>query len=193
MAVTTTDEVETAIGRPLTTEEEAFVELLIPELTAVIELYLNRKVEQETVVEEAQAHQDGRLFLSYGPIASITTITYPGETGPVALDSAAFTYEHRWLYVPWANAPYTVTYVAGDEPVNPAVKILVRNAIARTVLQGPVVGSGAISSYSVEGTAITYSRVSEGSTGVPGGGQPVGKFTVADITSIQRLQRLSYA
>jgi hypothetical protein len=171
-------DVETKLGRELTAAEAARVDELIVELIDVLEIKLNRYLWPREVVENHYLLPYGRLHLRHGPVQSITSILVDGvaETLPSALAS--------WETYPWVDStPIVVTYVAGDDPPSPAVRGVIVDAITRTVQAGVAAGSGAIKSYAVEGTSITYGNVADG------GESGSGRLTVGDIRGVGRKRR----
>jgi hypothetical protein len=166
-------DVRRAMGRSLTDAESVRAVSLILSLTAVLERRLNRVFETREITETHRIGGGGLVPYKH-PVLAVNSITV--DDAPWTADLAG------WDIVTWPiDSAVTITYTAGTE-VDAGVKDVVANAIARTLQVAPVVASGAIQSYSVEGTAITYGNVAGTEQG------SVGRLTVGDIGGLARLK-----
>lgn len=180
----TIDEIETVLGRALTADETDRAEQLVRQLVDTLEVRLNRYLYPRAVTEThwlrpglIDTALPQRLQLWRGPVRSITSITVNGlaYTEPLALAD--------WEGAAWqTQVPVVVTYVAGDDP-RPGLSGLLSDIVARTLTAGTAAATGAIGSYSVEGTSITFGNVASG--GVGGSG----RLAVGDIRALGRLRR----
>lgn len=164
------------LGREMTDEEQVNTIHLIQSLTRVLERKLNRHFSVRTNIETHRVDSSGRFALHRGPLVEVSGVTIDGYayTGDLAqYDLMEFPYE----------SSVVVTYDSGS-PADEGVADLVAQVVARTVLLPSVASSGAIKSYSVEGTSITYG---EGSASSDEGA--VGRYTVGDLGSLSRLRR----
>lgn len=176
-----TGDVAIAMGVNMLTDAQIDrAEQLIPQVVALLERVLNRTLVQRTFTNEKHViSQDRRLWPFHGPVQSVTGIRFGAE------DAALSTgYNDTWAETEFTpgEALY-VTYVAGEAAPDPQIQGVVADAVAGALLAGPAVATGAISSYSVEGTSISYGP------GVSGGGA-AGRLTVADLGALRPLKRL---
>ena len=151
---------------------------LIQQVTALLTLWLRRDLVPTTYTDETHwADAMGRVHLNHGPVRSITSITVDGST-----------YDYDPLYLTPQNMIFMpisevkVTYESGDDVVHPAIQGVITESVARSILAGSSVSTGAIASYSVEGTSITYGPVATS----PGS---VGRVPVSELSAIKRLKR----
>lgn len=177
--IATTDDVETALHRPLTEPERLDAEALIADLVGLLELRLNRELTVKTFTDEwHRVPRHGQVTLLHGPLVEVTSVSVDG--GAPITDATTLA---DWDIATWpAGSRLLVTYRAGDETPRPGVKRLIVDVVARTIAAGLTAGLGVIRSYSVEGTSITYGE------GVGGGGQ-TGRITVGDLGQLKRLRR----
>lgn len=178
--VCSVDEVEDALApRALTAAEQDRVGELIAQLVDTLEIRLNRWLYPRTTTQTTTVGADGRLVLHRGPVRRIVSVEVDGVAlgagDPGFLDPVGTAFG-------WGSV-VAVTYEAGDDPT-PAATGLVRDVIERSVLAGATASSGALKSYSVEGTSITYGDVSGASSS-----SQSGRITVGDIRSLGRLRR----
>lgn len=179
-AVCSPGDVATAmLGKVLTDAQSARAEQLIAGLVDILEIKLNRWLYPRTVVDEFHrlTGSNTRLVLYRGPVRSITSVTADGQA---LADDGGFA-SHETATWP-ADADLLVTYVAGEDP-GPAVTTVIADVIARTIAAGAAAGSGAIKSYSVEGTSITYGDVGDGGQGGSG------RLKVGDLRALSRKRR----
>lgn len=171
-------EIEAAMQRSLTPDEADRAMQLIEQVTGVLELHLNRDLTVKEHVDTVTVPWNGLVVLPHGPLLSVSSVTLGGYTSTAWNDTFAHTY-----FTP--GSTMTVTYTSGDVVPHPAAQAAVCDAVAAAILAGPKVATGALGSYSVEGTSITY-----GAGAAPGantGG--VGRFPVASIAGVARLRR----
>jgi len=175
-------EIENAMGRFMTSVEAAQADQLVRMCTAQLSLWLNRDLVPTRHVNEQHVANDllgiNRLEFNHGPVTAVESVTYSGQDPTTTYND--------WLLAIMPMGSYTVTYVSGDPVPNEAVKGVLIQAVAGAVLSGAAAATGAIKSYSVEGSSITY-----GEPGAVAGS--VGRFAVADLTSIKRLKRRGIA
>jgi hypothetical protein len=170
-------DIETAMGRNLTPTEAARALQLVTQVTDTLALWLNRDLSPTRYTEEHVINANGMLMPYHGPVRAVETIGVDGETPTTA-------YNDDWdttRFVPGSRV--VVTYIAGDD-MRPTIAAVVIDAVAGAILAGPQVATGAISSYSVEGTSITYGTAAGG-----GGAGAVGRVPVASLRGIGRLRR----
>jgi hypothetical protein len=179
--IVTRDNVKAMARRPLTDEEwETAQSMLVPTLMETIEDYLG-KCFGERDVEERLDVIGGMVYPAKHPILEIVSVTtqtgaavgwYPWDREGIAVD----TYERSLV----------VLYRAGELYIPPTLRQFVASAVAKTVLTPVQITTGMMSSYSVEGTSITFTAQTQGEGSVEG-------FTVAHLASLQRLRRLNFA
>jgi hypothetical protein len=175
----TVGQIETTMNRILTDDEYAWSEQLISESTAVLETWLNRDLTVKVRTERQTIGTDRRLIPHHGPVQAIVSLVADGYDVTEA-------YADTW--VDWRPDQGTVvefTYHSGDAVVNPAAVYVVRNAVVAAVTAGPSIAAGTMTSYSVEGTSITYGSSVTGD----GGPGSAGRFSVASLNSVRRLRR----
>jgi hypothetical protein len=179
LPLVTVGQIETTLGRELTDAEYAWVDQLITESTAVLETWLNRDLTVRTRTERHTIGSDRRLIPHHGPVQAVTSLIQDGYDVTEA-------YADAWVdWRPDAGAVVDVTYHSGDAVVNPAAVYVVRNAVVAAVTAGPRIAAGTMTSYSVEGTSITYGSAVTGD----GGNGAAGRFSVASLNAVRRLRR----
>lgn len=174
--VCTLMDVRRALGRAMTDPETMKAISLIEQLTAVLQRRLNRIFDTTEYTETHHMDHLGRLLPYRGPVLAVSAISVDGTAwaGDVT----------EWRQIRWPEgSDVEVTYTAGSE-VDAGVSGLVAQVVARTLLSPPAIASGAVKSYSVEGTSITYGDVSGTSTPTA-----VGRFTVGDLAALAGLKR----
>lgn len=167
--------------RELTHAELLLAASLAEELIDTLELKLNRWLYPRQTTEQHTITSSGRLLPYRGPVVSVESIGYVAGF-PAQLPA----YPTRLLDVADAWTPGAVleiTYTAGEIP-GPAIIGALGDVVARTLIAPVQAATGMISSYSVEGTSITYGP---GVSGDSGGG--AGRITVGQLSSFRRLRR----
>lgn len=167
-------------GKTFTTQEALRAASLADQLIDTLEIKLNRWLYPRQTTELHTVPASGRLTLHRGPLVSVDGISYASGV-VIALPNDP----GRWIDVAdqWnPGSRVRVTYTAGEEPGDAIVGSLA-DIVARTILAGVKAGTGVISSYSVEGTSITYGNVSDGGT------NGIGKIAVGDYRAFRRLRR----
>lgn len=180
-------EIETAMGRPLTPLEAARADQLVQGLTAELSLWLYRDLQPTTHLNERHVSypgHDGALAFSWGPVRQVLTVGV-GTQDPVDWTGKDWS---RGYGVPPGVGAYYVSYVSGDDVVHGAVRAVIRDTVARTILAGVIAGAGVIGSYTVEGTTISYSPSVTGKSAFDK--DQIGKMAVGDTNALKRLQRV---
>lgn len=169
-------EVRRLTGSELTGEQQAAAIWLIQSLTAALERRLNRLLSVTSITGEVhRIGNDHRLIPYRGPVLSMTSITVDGSPWVDVLDD--------WDITEFpVGARAIIDYQAGGAP-DQAVKDLVAQVVARTLLSPAGVASGSLKGYSVEGTSITYGDVANSGPG------SAGRLSVGDLGSLKRLRR----
>jgi len=182
-SVVTIEELEArllAAGRVLTDPERVVAEQRLGEVVDLLELHLNRVFGPRAILGERHVVSGrGRLVLHKGPVISVERILVDGAetTSPTLLAA--------WDLADWPpSSVLTVDYTAGLA-APPTVKGIVLDAVTAATLAGAKVAAGVVTSYTVEGTSITYGSASSSSANAEG----VGRVPVADIRSVRRLRR----
>lgn len=172
-------EVEERLQRTLTLAEATNTKAMIAQLVDVLELRLNRCIYPRQITETHLLPVNGRLRLRKAPVRSVTSIVESGV--PLAAgDPRLAVWETAGAFLDGVEV--TVVYQAGDD-VRPAMTGLIADVVARSIQAGVAAGSGAVKSYSVEGTSITYGDVGDGGQGGSG------RLKVGDLRSVGRLRR----
>jgi len=171
------------LKRPLTTAELDRVDALSDAVVATLELHLNRWLFQRRVyAEKHRTGTQGRIVLYHEPVAWIDALHY----GSASAASVAFDEDGVWEEPGAFPAGTTVwvDYTAGDDYPEVAwagaATDLIANVVARTLALPGQVATGALKSYSVEGTSITYATPD-----APGN---KGRLTVGDLGTLARLR-----
>lgn len=175
----TTDDIAVALQRPLSVDEVVRAEQLIEEITETLAIYLGRDVVPTTRVDRVRVRQtDGALFLPGYPVIEVLSIAIDDGTPTTAWNT---TWQDSEFPGTWA----TVTYLAGDDPPNPAVRGVAIQAVSTAIGAPAIVSAGAVSNYSVEGTSITFGSA------VAGGNQGgAGRITAASLAGLSGLKKL---
>jgi hypothetical protein len=177
--VATLASVEVALGRALTTAEASRATVLIDQAVDILELWLNRDLSARVRTEKSPVDHAGRLCPNHGPVQSVTAVTVAGTEATAPGD--------EWEDARYPPGEYAeITYVSGDVVPRRAASGAVSQCVAATILAGPAAASGAVMSYSVEGTSITYGPSVTGqgaSSGTPS------RIVVGDLTTLRRLRR----
>ncbi len=85
MSIITIEQLETALGRDLTTEQEAQAQFFIDAITAAIETYTGTTFTlQEDVTLRMQADYYGQIRLPMKPIQEVSAVEYSTNTTPTA-------------------------------------------------------------------------------------------------------------
>lgn len=182
--IASTDDVALLLKRDLTSAEEDLTEVLLDSVVATLELHLNRWLWQREVTgERRRTGQLGRVVLNHQPVAWIDAFHNTSTSASVAFDPAR-DWEEAGSFT--RNTLVWVDYTAGDPfpdvPWASALTDVVANAVARVVGAPTQVATGIISSYSVEGTSISYG------SSLSGGGDTKGRLAVGDLGVLSRLR-----
>lgn len=167
--------VRRALGRSLTDAEAVRAVSLIQALVPTLERKLNRILEPRSFTQSDRIDRWGRIYLRKNPVIEITSVSVDGVewTGdPV-----------DWDLVSWPYQTFVETTFTAGTDIDDGIRDTVANVIARSLQVAPVVASGAIQSYSVEGTSITYSV-----SGSSSGEASTGRFQVSDLKAFARLK-----
>lgn len=175
--VTTTD-VQNHLNRPLTQLELTRVQLDLDALYSTIEDWSFQKLVSTTVTDEPHVifHYSQKVVPFY-PARSITGAKVGSSTA--TLDTSI---DQDYLDQGWfrEGTRLWLTYVTEDAyvtPYHPALKRVMIDAVLNGILQHDVVRYGVISSYSVEGTSITFNNGRDPSS------------VVGSLASVARLRR----
>jgi hypothetical protein len=171
-------DIETAIRRALTEAEWASAVRMIAEVTDVVERWCVRDFRPKRRTERHIVPVTGRVFCDYGPVQQMVSITVnDGEPSTAWNDDYDVT-----VFNP--GDILTLVYDSGHTECPDAVKGVITQAVAAPIVAGVQAGTGAVTSYSVEGTSITY-----GGSATGDGAGAVGRFTAASLNSIRSLRR----
>ena len=169
-------DVRRVTGREMSDEEQVRAVHLILALTSTLERVLNRDFSVKEWVEPHRVDPNGKFILHHGPVIEVTNITVDGS---VYDDADLADYD---LMVFPHGSRVIVTYTSGAS-ADYGVSDLVAQVVARTLSVTSQVATGAIKSYSVEGTSITYGDIGSGDNNV-------GRLQVGDLAGIKsRLRR----
>lgn len=174
-------EIETAMMRDFKGREAARADQLAHQLAAILGLWLNRDLIPTEHLGEPHTVSglDGYLRFEHGPVRSVTSVTL-GVGGTPVTD-----YNTTYLSAQFpAGMYYTVDYWAGDDRPHEAIRNLIIDAVAKSLMVSPAIALGALTSYSVEGTSVAFR-----SFGGAVSGEGAGRFTVAELGAIRRLKR----
>lgn len=167
----TLGEISTALsGRNLTSAEADRAQQLVRDLVTVLETVLNRDLVGRTYTNEIHVVPPGGVIAPFHNMP--VNVTMAGDTGIFG----------SWYDTLTGLAPGSTVRVSYQTVGTLAAVPVVRDAVAAALTAGPVAASGAIGSYSVEGTSITYS------TAAAGDGESTGRITVGSMRSINRLR-----
>ena len=145
----------------------------IAALTATLERVLNRILDPREITETVTVGADGRLNPTRGPVVSLTSATVNDVEYPS-------TYLPHWASMTWSvGAEVEITYLAGREP-DAGIRDTIARAVARAMSMPVQVATGALGSYSVEGTSITYKT---------DGDDSAGGLLVGELRGLGRLRR----
>lgn len=171
-------DVRRKLGRSLTDAEAVAAVALIEELSALLERRLHRIFEPRQFTETRRVEgRYGRLVPYKKPLISVDAVLLDGDDwGGTLADFGIEVFPYQ--------STVTITYTAGTVDIDAGVSGALANVVARTLQVAPTVASGAIQSYSVEGTSITYGDIS----GATAGSGNVGKFTVGDLKAFAALK-----
>ncbi|MGV8972714.1 MAG: hypothetical protein ACOH10_10365 [Rhodoglobus sp.] len=179
------DEVSAVLGRAFVGDEEERATTLCDAVLATLELHLNRWLWERAVLgERRRTGQLGRAVLNYGPVQWVDAIHHDSPTSPsVAFDPKA-DWEEPLTFAP--RSMIWVDYTAGHDfpnvPWAAAAIEVVATAAARVIAAPKQVAAGVLSSYSVEGTSITYGSALTGGVGTKG------RLSVGDLGALARLR-----
>lgn len=188
MAVITPEDAWTALGRnpdDLTEDQRLTIGDRIDDVQSELEDYLNRIVERRTVFGTYEVSASGYLYLR-GPIIRVDSVVL--DTEPVGDECTWGLPSQRYItdaIVVAGSAPgmvYRVIYLAGDDPVSPSVRKLVKNVVVRNSIVGISITSGAVSSLTVEGTSADLGRFSDPDSD--------GYFSATELKPVNRLRRI---
>lgn len=182
-------DIEEVLGRPLTPEESARLGYTLDSIVQTIEGWLNRDIYRRTRTDERHRfyYMASRLTPFHWPVVENTMVVKngPAPDGTPVLDSTSAKGE------PWEDFWFTqgdevwCDYTSGDDPNGPngpLYRAVILDAALASVLTGVLVDSGALSSYSVEGTSIQFrDRFSDGTT--------TGRVPETSLKSIEHLKR----
>lgn len=206
-----TESVEAQLQRTLTEQEQLLYPELETQLIDIVEGYLNhRAVYNRQFVEirqspgsvvaspapidiDAGVNQSslgfgvpgGMVRFGNGPVTSMVSMTSPD--GSFTISNPEFYRTGNSIYLPPSQVGWKLTYMAGDLTPRPAITGLLRDVLSRSFSVTPQIGLGVVTSYSVEGTSISYGPAVTGSDG------SVGRFGMADLKSISQAKRIVVA
>lgn len=187
MSLVTYQEVELALGRTFTTDQQTAVTNRLDELQSEIEAYLGRLVERRQVTVSVQA-TPARTVNLLGPVITVLDVRQDSE--PVG-EQLTWRSSVRWapdaIYINGGivGAWYRVMYYGGDYIPNQEIKSLIRSVAVRDQVVGISIASGALSSLNVEGTSVGF-----GGAYAANGSDMIGSFTPAELGKIKRLRRI---
>ena len=171
------------LKRPLTTAELDRVDVLSDSVVGTLELHLNRWLYRRAVVgEKHRTGTQGRIILYHEPVAWIDALHYDTSTAASVAFPADGVWEEPGAFP--ARRTVWVDYTTGDPFPDVgwagAASDVVANVVARTLALPGQVATGALKSYSVEGTSITYAG--------PDAPGSKGRLTVGDLGVLARLR-----
>lgn len=156
-------DIEDVLGRPLTDEEAARLTYTLDSIVLTIEGWLHRDIYRRVRTDERHRfyYMANRLVPFHWPVVEGTMQVKngPSPDGSVVLDSVGNQGE------PWEDFWFSqgdevwIDYTSGDDEngeLAPLYRAVIMDAALASVLSGVLVDSGALSSYSVEGTSIQF-------------------------------------
>lgn len=193
-------DIEAVLGRDLTEAEEQRWPTMANAMIEIVEEFLgfraiySRQITEERWSPGARADAGplsgtsaggGDIRFNYKPVTALISVS--NQDYSLTTEDVQFWRTGSTIWLPWSRFPWTITYVAGDDPVAPNIKGVIVETLARSFLVSPQVDLGIITSYSVEGTSISYGPAVTGQQfGYRSGNPqtPVGRFKVADLNAI---------
>lgn len=147
MALLTIEDIQTYLGRNLSTQEEDRLEMLLDLAIGEIEGYLGRPVGPTEFVEEVEIDEGGKIFLSNTPVISVDSISINGEEintdfwkptkwGIQYLDSSPSLYDPVFVGSGWYGEIAIVEYTAGID--NRAINSLLLFGVVNKLNEFPV-------------------------------------------------------
>lgn len=175
MPVATPADVAAHVRRPLTTEEAAYAVTQIEAYTTILEEALHRVLSLQQFAESyhplvalssARSAETGwsalgslggaRVHLRKLPVQSLVSVVTDPQVGTGVDITNQVIFDGPQTLIVQTFDPVLVTYRAGEDPTPPLVTRFVSGAVARDILTPAVAATGAMSSYSVEGTSVGY-------------------------------------
>lgn len=186
MATVTVDTIQEHLNRPLLPHELVRATLDIAAIYECIENWLNFKLVNTVITDERHygVSEVESMRFNWKPVKSVQGVRF----GTVDADLYT-TYNDDWQYqiIP-RETVYFVSYTTDASAAlkyASTIERIVVNATIHPLLMPDVIRYNVISSYTVEGTSISYNNA--------GGGTPdnaaIGPIPGTDLTSIGRLRR----
>lgn len=150
MSLTGIDEIETFLGRTLTTVEEDRAEMLIEMAVSEIEQYLGRPVGSTEFTEDVICDTEGKVFLTNTPVLDVSSISINGEELDSQYDFEATKFGVQLFFTPSINVydEVQVTYTAGIE--NKAINSLILFGVIRKMQDIAITSMASSSSSTVD-------------------------------------------
>lgn len=178
------DDVETVLNRDLTDSEAFRVDVHLDAIVVTLEGWLNRYIYPRQIENEKHTFYFDSEHLQpfYGPVDE-DSVVIKTRTGDNEYRTFTVNQDWRTLLFPMGTVLY-IDYTAGDPVDGPNAALyrgVILDTITASVLSGVAIDTGALTSYSVEGTSISFrDRASGGS---------VGKVDVPALLSMTPLRR----
>ena len=179
-------EVETSLGRPLTDQEVFAVPGMLGNLIGTLGMYLNRPLMPTRFPDETHWSPPwGVVLPNQGPVTHMLSMTVMGAYESLAVVDTSQMPSQEWRNIRFPpGASIRLDYWAGEDlSADPAVRQVLLDAVTGTLLSGSAVASGAVASYSVEGTSITWAN------GGGSGGESVSRVSAGSMAALKRLRR----
>lgn len=172
-------------GKPFTALQQLRVEADLDALYATLTGWLGKKLVETTITDERHVGIDEfeEVRFSWTPIKSMTGIKFESASNDLVT-----VYNDNYMDPIIARGQvYFVTYVTDAAEVTEALP-LIKNIMILSVIGGSLavpdaVKYAGVSSYSVEGTSISYRGANNQQNG------QVGKIAVADLSALGYLRK----
>lgn len=148
MAFATYQEVETRLGRSLSSEEQLLVEAALEEVTSIIQVYTGQRFEIGTATTTVKT-DNGSVYLPQRPVRAITALQVGGQ------NYTTYNHDGDTLSGLPSGTPVTVTYEYGYIQVPDAIKGVAIRAALRALNQS---NGMSLASVTVGGYTETYSQ-----------------------------------